>query len=97
MPGHFELAILAAISRDELSAADICREMSARLKREVALGQLYPALTRLEGGKLIKSRTVIPEKRRGGRRRKLYSAEEAGKQALIEQIELLESLLKKTG
>lgn len=82
--GDFEHAVLAAVRRLNGSAfgAAICRDLSSRMGRDVALAQVYVALARLEEKGLLSHHYTDPEPVRGGRSRKTYHLEASGVQAL---------------
>lgn len=56
--------------------------MSQILGRDVAIGQLYAALSRLEDKGMISFINSIPEARRGGRAKKVFRLEAPGVRAL---------------
>lgn len=56
--------------------------MSRLLERDVAIGQLYAALSRLEEKGMISFKSSVPEARRGGRAKKVFHLEAPGVRAL---------------
>lgn len=82
--GEFEQLVLLALVRlgNGAYGAAILREVQERTGREIAIGALYMTLARLEAKKMICSYTGEPTKQRGGRRRKHYLMDTAGRQAL---------------
>jgi len=57
----------------------ISRASAGRLR--FAEGSIYPALRRLEAGRLVRSWRVVPGRRRGGRARTYYELTERGVRA----------------
>lgn len=84
--GDFEQVLLLALARlgGEGDGSAIRHEIDRRTGREVAPGAVYTAMDRLEGRGMVSSRLGDPLPVRGGRRRKLYTLEPAGAQALSE-------------
>lgn len=82
--GDFEYAALRAIRRlgDNAYGASIARDLSTKLKRDVALAQVYVALDRLEEKGFLSSRMSNSAPVRGGRTRRVYSVDSRGLQAL---------------
>lgn len=82
--GHFELRLLAVISseRDRAFGSNIQRVLSEMIGRDVAVGQLYLALSRLEQKGFISSQRSSPEPRKGGRSKKVFQLEAPGVRAL---------------
>jgi DNA-binding PadR family transcriptional regulator len=82
--GEFEQTVLLALIRleDNAYGMTIRQTIQDRTYRQVAIGQVYAALERLEAKDYIKSRVGGPEPIRGGRSRKLFHLTEAGEAAL---------------
>lgn len=82
--GGFEYAALRAVRRlrDEAFGANIARELSIELKRDVALAQVYVTLARLDEKGFIASHKSNSTPVRGGRARRVYSLDSRGLQAL---------------
>ena len=82
--GDFEYATLRTVRRlsEDAYGANIARELSAELTRDVALAQVYVALDRLEEKGFISSRMSNSTPVRGGRARRVYSLDSRGLQAL---------------
>ena len=82
--GSFELTLLSAINflRAEASGSNLMKHISRILGRDVAIGQLYLALSRLEQKGLISSEQKNPEPVRGGRSKKVFKLEAPGVKAL---------------
>ena len=82
--GEFEQLLLFALLRlgQEAHGINIRRELEARAGRATSPGAIYTALSRLEEKGLVTSRTGDTAPSRGGRRRKYYSLEPQGAEAL---------------
>lgn len=82
--GPFELRLLASIKRLAGMAwgSKLQAELSRNLGRDVAVGQLYLALSKLERKGLISSEMKDPEPVRGGRSKKVFRLEAPGARAL---------------
>ena len=82
--GDFEYAALRTVRRLGVDAygANIARELSTELSRDVALAQVYVALDRLEEKGFVSSRMSNSAPVRGGRARRVYSMDNRGLQAL---------------
>lgn len=88
--GAFSLRLLASIKHlgDEAWGSNLQRDMSARLGRDVAIGQLYLTLSRLSDHGLVSSRTIAAQPVPGGRAKKLFQLEDRGEQALATVAEV---------
>lgn len=84
--GSFELKLLLTIFALEENAwgSKLQEQLSKELGRDVSIGQLYLALSKLTKKGFIESRDTVPEKVRGGRSKKVYSPSGAGTRALEE-------------
>ncbi len=82
--GEFEQLVLLALIRleDNAYGMTIRETIAERAGREVAIGQIYAALERLENKGYLDSRVSGPEPIRGGRSKKLYRLTESGSAAL---------------
>lgn len=82
--GSFELTLLSAINalRSEAWGSNLQKHTSRVLGRDVAIGQLYLGLARLEQKGLISSEQKDPEPIRGGRSKKVFKLEAPGVKAL---------------
>jgi DNA-binding PadR family transcriptional regulator len=75
------------------------RELVERIRRDssgrvrLAEGTVYPALRKLEAGRLVRGWSVVPGRRRGGRQRSYYELTERGVRALESERESLRGLL----
>ncbi|WP_413661870.1 PadR family transcriptional regulator [Methylocystis iwaonis] len=87
LPGLIQLAILRVIAMTPLNAygTAITSEVSRNIGRDVADGQIYVALSRLEQQGFIQSRVEMvqmPSERSRGRPRKYYALTALGRRAL---------------
>lgn len=84
--GSFELQLLLSIIalKDNAWGSKLQKYLSDELGRDVAIGQLYLALSKLQRKGFIESRDTVPEKVRGGRSKKVFSPSGAGTRALEE-------------
>ncbi len=80
----FELTVLTAVARlgDEAYGLRIQQDIATRQGRDYAVGAVYTTLQRLETKSLISSRMTEPLAVRGGRSRRVYSLNAAGRMAL---------------
>lgn len=80
----FELTVLTAVARlgDEAYGLRIQQDIATRHSREYAVGAVYTTLQRLETKSLVDSRTTEPLAVRGGRARRVYTLNAAGRAAL---------------
>lgn len=92
--GSFELKLLAAINSLGLEAwgSKLQETLSLAMKRDVAIGQLYLALSKLENRGFITSSVKNPEPVRGGRSKKVFRLETPGVKALERSAAELEAL-----
>ncbi|MBA1139359.1 PadR family transcriptional regulator [Mesorhizobium neociceri] len=91
--GPFELRLLASINRlrDVAWGSKLQAELSRSLGRDVAVGQLYLALSKLERKGFISSEIVDPEPVRGGRSKKVFRLETPGARALERTVAFLDA------
>jgi DNA-binding PadR family transcriptional regulator len=82
--GEFEHLLLLSLIRlgDGAYTVTIRRAIADSAGRDVSPGAIYTALTRLEARGLVSSRFGDPTPERGGKRKKYYRIEAAGRQAL---------------
>ena len=95
--GEFEMLVLAAVLRagEGGYGAAIFGEVE-RTGRPVSMGAVYTTLKRLERRGLVSSRLGEPSAVRGGRRKRLYRVEAAGRHALQSTVDQLHQLLDGT-
>jgi DNA-binding PadR family transcriptional regulator len=93
-PGEFEQILLFALVRLEGDAhgVTIREEIELRTGRAPSPGAIYTALGRLEAGGLVSSRFGNSTPARGGRRRKYYTIEPLGAEALRESFAALRGM-----
>ena len=84
--GPFELKVLAAINKlgDQAWGSKLRAELTENLGREVAIAQLYSALSRLDDSRFISFEIMDSEPQRGGRSKKRFHLETEGRRALDE-------------
>ncbi|MGE0440229.1 MAG: PadR family transcriptional regulator [Gemmatimonadales bacterium] len=82
--GEFEQLVLLAILRleGEPNGMSIRREIERTARRAVAIGSVYAALERLEGKGLVGSTYRPPDPETGGKPRRHFRVERAGRAAL---------------
>ena len=82
--GEFEQLLLFALLRlgDEASGTAVMDEIEQRAGRTVSAGAIYTGFERLTGKGLVTSTFGPPSPQRGGKRRRLYTLEPAGAEAL---------------
>ncbi len=82
--GSLEHIILLALMRLDEGAHGMIvrREIEKRTGRSVSIGAVYATLERLEGKGYVSSLTGEPTAERGGRAKRLFRVEAAGKKAL---------------
>jgi len=95
--GEFqEVVLLAILILDENAyGVSIQEELHKELNRSISRGALHTALTRLNDKGFIKSEQGPATKERGGRRKRLYTVTNLGKEALKESRQLREQLWQK--
>jgi PadR family transcriptional regulator PadR len=82
--GSFELRVLVTIVKlgDRASGAGIKASLGELFGREIAVGQLYLSLSKLEKKGLISFDIKPAEPVRGGRSKKIFRLEQAGTDVL---------------
>ena len=95
--GEFEVLVLAAVLRLGPGAygAAVFNEVE-RTGRPVSLGAVYTTLGRMEEKGLVRSSLGEPTPVRGGRAKKVYELESAGRASLAESVAALAQLLDGT-
>ena len=78
--GNFEFMVLLALMRlrDDAYGLPILEEIERRIGREVALGSVYAALTRLESKGFVSSRLGEPTAERGGKAKRYFKVTATG-------------------
>ncbi len=94
--GEFEQLVLLALMRlgDEAYGVTVQRELAKRGKREVSLATVYTTLVRLEAKGLVNSRLGDPTPQRGGRRKKHYALDVAGRDALTDSLRTIRKMAR---
>jgi DNA-binding PadR family transcriptional regulator len=92
--GDFEQLILLALVRlgDEAYGVSIHNEILRRAKREVTVAAVYKTLERLELKGLAASALGEPTAERGGRRKKYFRIQPAGRRALAHALGALQRM-----
>lgn len=92
--GEFEHIVLLAIMRlgEQAYGVSIRSEIFSCTGRQIAPGALYTTLDRLEGKRLVTSRTGAPTAERGGRAKRFYSVTSEGASLAREVHAALRSL-----
>jgi PadR family transcriptional regulator PadR len=92
--GSLEHIILLALARLDESAHGMIvrREIEERIGRNLSIGAVYATLERLEAKGYVSSFTGEPTPERGGRAKRLFRVEAAGKRALVVSDEALRSM-----
>ena len=87
--GEFEQLLLLAVLRlgDDAYGVTMRREIEERTGRSVTLGAIYPTMDRLEAKGFVRSTMSEPTSERGGRSRRYFRLEPAGR-AMLEQARL---------
>ena len=82
--GEFEQLLLFALLRlgNGASGTSVLEEIEHRAGRPVSAGAIYTGFDRLTRKGLVSSTFGPPSRKRGGKRRRLYSLEVAGATAL---------------
>jgi DNA-binding PadR family transcriptional regulator len=87
--GEFEQMILLALVRlgDDAYGVTIKEEIERQTGREIFVGAVYTALSRLQKHGCVSASVGQPTAKRGGRRKKFYALEPAGEAALSRTLE----------
>lgn len=92
--GEFEIAVLLAVVRlaDDAYGVNIRRELEKALKRSVSFGAVYTTLDRLLQKDLLSTYSGDPTPERGGRAKKFFRIEVAGRKALAQARKTSEAI-----
>ena len=92
--GEFEQLILLSLVRlgDDAYGVTIKGEIEEQTGREIFVGAVYTALSRLQKHGCVSSTIGEPTAQRGGRRKKFYSLEPAGEEMLSRSLEAYRSM-----
>lgn len=94
--GDLEQLVMLALLRlgEDGFGAAVQRVIAEQAGRDVTLGAVYTALARLEEKGYVSSRVGDPLPQRGGRRRRLYVVEPAGRAAITDAWLAMRSLAR---
>ena len=92
--GEFEQLVLLAVLRleDRGYGMSVRREIERQTGRDVTIGAIYATLERLEKKGLLTSREGEATPVRGGRARRHFALEPAGRRALLQSRHMLDSM-----
>jgi PadR family transcriptional regulator PadR len=92
--GDLEQLVLLALLRlgQDAYGVAVQQEIVTRTSRRVSLGAVYSTLARLEEKGFVQTRIGDPTPTRGGRRKKLYLVQPAGREAVREALRALRAL-----
>jgi DNA-binding PadR family transcriptional regulator len=94
--GRFEHLLLLAVVRlgEDAYGMTIRRELARHTGREISVGSIYTALTRLEAKGLVQSKLGEPTPERGGKAKRFYRVLPAGKKAIARAQAILLGLAR---
>lgn len=97
--GNFEHLLLLAVIRleDQAYGMTIRRELADHTGRDVAVGAIYTALSRLEARGYVQSKLGEPTPERGGKAKRYYRVLPAGKKAVMKAQSALLGLARDLG
>ena len=97
--GDLEVLVLLALLRlrDDAYGVAIQREIADRTGQDVSFGSVYTALGRLQEKGLVTGKLGDPSPVRGGRRKKYFRVEAAGKQALRDSLRAIRAMSRGLG
>jgi len=89
--GIFEVVLLAGIRRlgNQATGLNLRNALAIKVNREIAVGQLYLSLGKLEQRGLITHRALKATPVKGGRTKKLFMLTESGEHQLDETLAML--------
>lgn len=92
--GEFEHLVLLAVLRlgNEGYGMEVRRELESSAGRSVTIGAVYATLDRLDRKGLLSSTRTDPEPGSGGRPRRVFRVEPAGRRALAESRALIDRM-----
>ncbi len=92
--GDLEQLVMLALMRLDPDGygAEVQRVIEEQTGRNVTLGAVYTALARLEDKGFVASRVGEPAQQRGGRRRRHYAVQPAGRVAIADAWQAMRSL-----
>lgn len=94
--GEFEelVLLLVGVLHGNAYGVTIKNEIQSKTKRRPSIGALHSSLNRLEEKGFIKSEIGHGHEDRGGRRKKLYTLTQLGKEALVTSHDLRHGLFE---
>lgn len=92
--GEFEEMVLLVVIllQEEAYGVEIKRELEARLKERLSVGSIQSALKRMEEKGFLDSRLGEATQKRGGKRKRIYTATPHAHQVLEEIREIRQGL-----
>ena len=92
--GEFEEFVLLTVVllKEDAYGVEIKKELEARLKQTLSVGSIQSALKRMEEKGFLESQFGEATKKRGGKRKRIYSATSQAHQVLNEMREIRESM-----
>ncbi len=84
--GEFEEFVLLAVAvlREEAYGVEVKRELEDRLNTKLSVGSVQSALKRLEGKGFLTSEWGEATKKRGGKRKRIYTITAYARKVLLE-------------
>jgi PadR family transcriptional regulator, regulatory protein PadR len=92
--GEFEELVLLTVAalQDEAYGVEIKRELESRLKEKLSVGSIQSALKRMEEKGFLKSQFGEATQKRGGKRKRIYTATPYAHRVLAEMKEIRAAL-----
>ena len=82
--GEFEVLLTVAVLQDEAYGVEIKRELEVRLKEKLSVGSIQSALKRMEEKGFLTSAFGEATQKRGGKRKRIYTATPYARKVLNE-------------
>jgi PadR family transcriptional regulator PadR len=94
--GEFEQLVLLALVRlgDGAYGVAVQREIAERTSREVSFATVYTTLARLEAKELVRTHLGDATPERGGRRKKYFALNAAGRRAVTASLHALRTMTR---
>jgi DNA-binding PadR family transcriptional regulator len=93
--GEFEqLVLFAVLQLDEAYGVSVRQEIERRTGRDVSAGAVYTTLERLEARGLVTSIWGEPTAERGGKRKRYYLLQPAGRRALARSWQAMRAMAR---
>ncbi len=92
--GEFEEFVLLTVVllKEDAYGVEIKKELETRLKQPLSVGSIQSALKRMEEKGFLESKFGEATKKRGGKRKRIYSATPQAHQVLNEMREIRENM-----